>query len=73
MHIRPELLVEPLLRNSKVPEDDELWIMQADGMTVYDQDTEEIGRMMLFSDPAYAHYESLLVLGRKTVANSKQN
>lgn len=62
--IRPELLVEALLRESRVPEDYELWIMQTDGMIIYDQDPEEIGKI-LFSDPAYAGYESLLALGRK--------
>jgi hypothetical protein len=70
--IRPELLIEPLLRKSKVPDDYELWIMQTDGMIVYDQDTDEIGNM-LFSDPAYAQYESLLALGRKIAANREGN
>jgi len=65
--IRPELLIEPLLKKSKIPEDYELWIMQMDGMIIYDQDPDEIGKM-LFSDPAYAKYESLLDLGKKIVA-----
>jgi HK/GC/Chemotaxis protein-like, sensor domain len=65
--IRPELLIKPLLKKSKIPEDYELWIMQTDGMIVYDQDTDEIGKM-LFSDPAYAKYESLLELGKKMAA-----
>ncbi len=68
MLIRPEHLIEPLLRKSKVSEDYELWTMQTDGMIVYDQDTDEIGRM-LFTDPAYAGYKSLPALGRKIAAN----
>ena len=62
--IRPELLVGPLLKKTTIPKDYELWIMQPDGLIIYDQDKEEIGRN-LFSDPMYAGYESLLELGRK--------
>ncbi len=66
--IRPELLIEPLLSKSHIPDDYELWIMQPDGMIVFDQDSEEIGRM-LFSDPLYAGYGSLLEMGRKIAAS----
>lgn len=62
--IRPELLIDPLLKRSVIPADYELWIMQPDGMIVFDQDKEEIGRM-LFSDPLYAEYGNLLEMGRK--------
>lgn len=65
--IRPELLIDPLLEKSQIPEDYELWIMQTDGLMIYDKDPEEIGKM-LFSDPAYAKYESLLDLGKKIAA-----
>lgn len=65
--IRPELLIEPLLEKSRIPEDYELWIMQTDGLMIYDKDPEEIGRM-LFSDPAYAKFESLLDLGKEMAA-----
>ena len=65
--LRPELLIAPLLKKSVVPADYELWIMQPDGMIIFDQDKEEIGRM-LFSDPLYAGYTSLLDLGRKIAA-----
>jgi len=65
--IRPELLIRPLLKKSKMPEDYELWIMQTDGMIIYDEDSDEIGRM-LFTDPIYAKYESLLDLGKKIAA-----
>lgn len=62
--IRPELLVDSLLKKTAIPDDYELWIMQPDGMLIYDQDKGEIGRM-LFSDPIYAGYENLLKLSRK--------
>lgn len=65
--LRPELLIDPLLKKSTVPADYELWIMQPDGMIIFDQDKEEIGRM-LFSDPLYAGYANLLDLGRKIAA-----
>jgi hypothetical protein len=61
--IRPELLIDSLLEQSTIPADYELWIMQPDGLIHYDQDKEEIGKM-LFSDPVYADYGSLRKLGR---------
>ncbi|WP_345977945.1 cache domain-containing protein [Sulfurimonas sp. HSL3-7] len=65
--IRPELLVDSLLKKTAIPEDYELWIMQPDGMIIYDQDKSEIGRM-LFTDPIYADYKNLLKLSRKIVS-----
>lgn len=66
--MRPELLIDPLLKNSVIPDDHELWIMQTDGMIIFDQDRDEIGRM-LFSDPLYAAYGNLLELGKKMAAS----
>ena len=66
--MRPELLIDPLLKKSVMPDEHELWIMQTDGMIVFDQDRDEIGRM-LFSDPLYAAYGNLLDLGRKMAAS----
>lgn len=66
--LRPDFLVEPLLKNLSIPPEYELWIMQTDGQIIYDEDSDEIGRM-LFSDPLYAHYESLRQLGKKIAAN----
>lgn len=68
--MRPELLIDPLLRKSVVPANHELWIMQPDGLIIYDQDKEEIGRM-LFSDPLYATYGNLLELGRRMAASPR--
>ena len=62
--IRPESLIDPILRELDIPEDYELWIMQKDGMIIYDHDKDEIGRM-LFTDPLYADFSSLLELGRE--------
>jgi hypothetical protein len=66
--LRPEFIVQPLLKNLHVPPEYELWIMQTDGRIIYDPDSDEMGRM-LFSDPLYADYESLKKLGKKIAAN----
>jgi hypothetical protein len=66
--IRPDLLIDRLLKQIGTPKDYELWIMQPDGLIIYDQDKEEIGKM-LFSDPAYAGYGNLLELGEKIAAS----
>ncbi|GIU00039.1 hypothetical protein TSL6_05450 [Sulfurovum sp. TSL6] len=65
--IRPELLVNSLLKKTTIPDDYELWIMQPDGMIIYDEDKDEIGRM-LFSDPIYAGYGNLLKLSKRIVS-----
>ena len=65
--IRPELLIAPLLNTATVPDDYELWIMQPNGRIIYDQDKEEIGKM-LFIDPMYTDHESLLELGKAIAA-----
>lgn len=65
--IRPELLVDSLLKKTTIPDDYELWIMQPDGMIIYDQDKGEIGRM-LFNDPIYVGYGNLLKLSKKIVS-----
>jgi len=66
--IRPELLIDALLQKTTIPDDYELWIMQTDGMIIYDQDKGEIGKM-LFTDPLYADYGNLLELGKKIVSS----
>ncbi len=64
--LRPQMLIETILKNTAIPADYELWIMQKDGRIIYDQDEDEIGRL-LFSDPLYADYVSLQKLGRQIV------
>lgn len=68
--LRPEFLIEPLLKECNVPEDYELWIMEKDGRIIYDQNAEEIG-LLLFDDPLYKDFSSLLELGKKIVQNSE--
>lgn len=66
--IRPEIFIDTLLKKSEIPDDYELWVMQPeDGMIIYDQDKNEIGRL-LFDDPMYTGYGTLLELGRKIAA-----
>jgi hypothetical protein len=62
--INPTQLVKPILKEVSFAEGYEPWIMQLDGMIVYDPDTEEVGKM-LFTDPIYKGYESLLELGKR--------
>ena len=62
--IRPELMIDSLLKKTVITDDYELWIMQPNGMIIYDQDKEEIGKM-LFSDSMYVGYDNLLKLGKK--------
>lgn len=66
--IRPELLIQALIKDMALPEGYELCILQNDGTTVYDADAEEVGKN-LFTDPIYAGYENLHALGRKVVAS----
>lgn len=66
--IRPELLIDGLLEKTTIPDGYELWIMQLDGMIIYDEDKGEIGKM-LFEDPIYADYGNLLELGRKIISS----
>ncbi len=68
--IRPELMIAKLLKDSHIPEDLELCIMQPDGMIIYDQDEIEMGKM-LFSAPIYKDYETLLELGKKISAQKQ--
>lgn len=44
------------------------WIMQKDGLVVYDPDLSQEG-LMLFQDPLYQPYPSLLEIGKRMVAN----
>jgi len=70
--LRPELLIKPIISQMNFTDDYEIWIMQMDGMIVYDQDADEIGRM-LFSDPLYSQYDSLLSFGKMVLASNDGN
>ena len=56
-------LVAPRLNMTGYDSGYSFWIMQTDGQIVYDQDASQIGKM-LFEDPLYKPYKSLLYLGR---------
>ncbi len=68
--INPAILVKPILKEISFAAGYEPWFMQTDGMIVYDPDTEEVGKM-LFTDPIYKDYTSLLELGKTISANRK--
>jgi hypothetical protein len=68
MLIRPEsflsTLIEPEVQGLPI----DAWVMQLDGLILYDPDVEEIGRN-LFEDPIYQPFPQLLALGREIAAN----
>ncbi len=63
-----DLLMEHLMTSAGISPNHEFWVMQPDGMILYDLNRKEIGRM-LFSDPLYAKHESLLELGKKIASS----
>ncbi len=67
MLIRPEsflsTLIEPEVQGFPI----DAWVMQPDGLILYDPDVEEIGRN-LFEDPLYRPFTQLLSLGAKIAA-----
>jgi hypothetical protein len=62
--IRPESLlshiITPVLQGVPV----EVFVMQTDGRIIYDEDKEEVGRM-LFEDPIYKPFPQLLEVGAR--------
>jgi hypothetical protein len=69
---RPDLLLNSaaeLWRQEVGDEEVTAWAMATDGLILYDPDPEEVGRN-LFTDPLYAPYVQLLVLGER-IASEK--
>lgn len=66
--IDTSLLPKLVLEKNAVSDEYELWAMEPDGMTVCDQDKEEIA-LNIFTDPVYQPFESLRTLA-KTIASS---
>lgn len=64
----PELIIGQIVKKTVVPENVELVVMEPAGRLLFDDDTKEIGRL-LFEDPLYSEYESLLKLGRAMQQN----
>lgn len=59
-------IVEPLLEGSET----EIFIAQSDGIVIYDQDEEEIGKN-LATDPSYQQYPGLVEVGEKIIQNNE--
>ena len=62
--LRPELLLRPLLTSYEIPPEYEFTIMQTDGLIIYEEDEEELGKN-LFTDPVFTGYDSLQELGHR--------
>ena len=65
MLIKPEDFLKPLVKDEPC----KIWVMQKNGLIVYDADPEEIGKNM-FSDPMFSPFEDLISFS-KTVVSSK--
>jgi hypothetical protein len=68
--LKPEALLASIIVPALKGLPNEAWLMQKDGRIVYDKDARQIG-MMLFEDPLYKPYESLLSAGKEIAANTK--
>ena len=66
--IRPGSLLATLIAPEVQGFPIDVWVMQTDGLILYDPDVEEIGRN-LFTDPLYQPFPELLALGAEIAAN----
>jgi len=57
-------LLRPLLTSYEIPPEYEFTIMQPDGLIIYEEDEEELGKN-LFTDPVFTGYDSLQELGHR--------
>jgi len=68
MLIRPDSMlvdiIKPIIKGVPV----NIWVMQKDGIILYDRNEEEIGRN-LFTDEMYKPYENLRLLGQEIIDN----
>lgn len=62
------LILEPIFDGTN----NEIFIAQKDGVVIYDQDSEEIGKNIT-SDPAYMAYPGLIEAGQKIVQTKEGN
>ena len=69
MLVRPDSMlidiIKPIIRGVPV----NIWVMQKDGIILYDRNEEEIGRN-LFTDEMYKPYENLRTLGQEIISSS---
>jgi hypothetical protein len=68
MLIRPGSLLATLITPEVQGFPIDVWVMQPDGLILYDPDVEEIGRN-LFTDPLYQPFPELLALGAEIAAD----
>lgn len=68
MLIRPGSLLATLITPEVRGFPIDVWVMQPDGLILYDPDVEEIGRN-LFTDPLYQPFPELLALGAEIAAD----
>ena len=68
--IRPEAFLASIIVPALNGLPHEVWLMQKDGRILYDKDAKQIG-LMLFEDPLYSPYQSLLASGRKIAGDKK--
>ncbi len=68
MLIRPESFLSTLIAPEVQGLPIDAWVMQLDGLILYDPDEEEIGRN-LFEDPIYQPFPQLLTVGHEITAN----
>ena len=62
--IRPQTLLRSIIDNEMRSGPVDVWVMQPDGMIIYDKDDEEIGKN-LFTDDLYKPFTGLVELGKK--------
>ena len=65
--LRPEFILSSVITPAVQGLPVEAWLMQQDGRILYDREQEEVGRM-LFDDPLYKPFPSLLEIGEKIAA-----
>jgi hypothetical protein len=68
MLIRPELFLDRIVTGLRQQRHGSCWIMQPDGLILYDPDRLEIGRN-LFRDPLYTQFPELIGIGRRIAAS----
>lgn len=64
--VRPEELLRAMAAPVEGASRVNCWVMQRDGLILYETDPTQIGRN-LFTDPLYQAYPALIALGRQTV------
>ncbi|MGC9444047.1 MAG: hypothetical protein ACP5E9_03825 [Candidatus Methanospirareceae archaeon] len=69
MLIRPQSLLGTVIAPEVQGFPIDVWVMQPDGLILYDPDVEEIGRN-LFTDPLYQPFPELLAQGADIAANA---